>query len=358
MASESPVELDRRISMAPKDAWIQLRITLVANHLRVWVFDKLELDGSLYVINDDWTNDNRPAGSFLWFVSGLLDDDHRQALKERRLMPSAQGAIGLFASGNGPGFRRLRVHDAVLHKVSFTISAFAGFHELVESAKSPIDLTVTTMPDDTDDIRTSPPSKAAQLARARRDWERAQVDFRFEWINREELEDLRLVLREARAGHDAAFRALAEAVSPELYYQPLAPYMDVYRMKNSSNQLMGIWLRSPESLDLRQEVRGGDGSLMGHVGRTNWQLERQAHGNTWSIQAGWQAHHDAEGTQVIFLPTNNIPVSGNYQIRFTYHLDYGDENIPDEKHDHWYDRPVERRNGGSDPLEATIEFQV
>ncbi len=330
--------LTAHIAAAPTDAWIQLRIVVVANHLQVWVFDKKVFDGSLYVIADV------APGNLLWFVGGL-DSVHQEALQERRLMPSAQGAIGLYASRSGPSFRRLRVRDAVLDKVSFTTSAFAGFSELVGSAAAPIDVPAGAP---NGEIRNAAINAAENLAQARRSWERGQADFRFEWINREELEDLRLALREARAKHDADFRKLAEDVSQDLNYLPLASHIEVYRLKNNS-QVTGIWLRSPESLDLRQEVRNSSGSPVGYVGRTTWVVERQQ-GGIWSVQA-WQACHDADSTQVIFLPSDSAISSGNYRIRFDYHRDHGDENNPDAKHGNRYDRPIEQRNGGSAPAE-------
>ncbi len=312
--------------------WHRLRVSLVSNRIRVWLFDNLLIEGRLYQVVRDWTNQTRPSGTLLFFENESLDAEYRQALQRGDLLPSMQGQVGLYAASSGPEFRRMSVRDAVLQRVSFTTSAFAGFRELVKSgeAYAPIGITATTP---ANQAKQTALQAAQQLAHNSWAWHRAQIDYRFETLDRKRLEERKLALREARANHDAAFRSLTEAVAQDLYYLPFAPHVELYLLRNDNGKVFGLWLRSPESLDLWQDVRDANGNLQDdHVGRTKISL-------TSSLGSGVEIFHDADSSQMlIFLESNAIWSNGSYQLDFIYHRSHDDEV---GEGDHRYDRPIE-----------------
>jgi hypothetical protein len=329
--------------------WNRLRISLVANRLRVWLFDKPLTEATLYQVIRDWTTQNRPPGTLLFFENDSLNAEHQQALQRGDLLPSMQGQVGLYAADRGTEFRRMSVRDAVLQRVSFTTSSFVGFHELVVSGEAfdPVDITATTP---APQAKQTALEAAQQLARESWAWHRAQIDYRFEALDRKGLEERKLALREARATHDAAFRSLAETVAQDLYYLPFAPHIERYLLRNDNGEVFGLWLRSPESLDLWQDIRVADGNLQDdHVGRTEISL-------TPSLGSGVEVFHDADSSQIIiFLESNVTWPDGSYQLNFTYHRNHGDEAGEGA---HRYDRPTEIGGNMSNFETVPITFTI
>jgi hypothetical protein len=352
--------------------WNRLRVSLVANRLRVWVFDELLMEGTLCQIVRDWTTQKRLPGTLLFFDHGSMDAEHRQAIERGNLLPSVQGQIGLYAAGTGPEFRRMRVRNAVLHRVSFTTSAFAGFRELVESGKSdsetdlaepenayaPVSITVTTPIDDIAQAigQASANQATANLAGEAWAWHCAQIDYRFEALDRPGLEERKLALRKARADHDAAFRALAEVVEQDLHYSPLAPRVELYLLRKDTGEVLGLWLRSPESLDLWQHVRDSDGN---HVGRTTiivTQSTASSDEETEVSEVGIKIFHDADSSQILIFRENNaVWPAGPYQVTFAYYRNHGDEA---SEGDHRYDRPVEMSGGMTNVETVQVIFTI
>lgn len=329
--------------------WHRLRVSLVSNRIRVWLFDNLLIEGRLYQVVRDWTNQTRPSGTLLFFENTSLDVEHRQALQRGDLLPSMQGQVGLYAAGRGTEFRRMSVRDAVLQRVSFTTSAFAGFRELVVSGEAfdPVDITATTP---APQAKQTALEAAQQLAREAWAWHHAQIDHRFETLDRKGLEERKLALRETRAKHNAAFRSLAETVAQTLYYLPFAPHVELYLLRNDNGEVFGLWLRSPESLDLWQDVRDATGNLPDdHVGRTEVSLAP-------SLGSEVQIFHDADSSQIIiFLESNAVWTDGSYQLTFTYHRNHGDEV---GEGDHRYDRPMEIGGNMTNVETVPISFTI
>lgn len=244
---------------------------------------------------------------------------------------------------------------APLFQVDFTTSAFDGFRELLESGLvesevgsgkhyAPINTIVNTPANDIAQAvaQAAADQAVAKLAYESWTWQRSQIDYRFEALDREGLETHKLALREARAAHDAAFRALAETVAQNLLYLPFAPHVELYLLRNINDETFGLWLRSPESLDLRLAVQNENSTPTGeHVGRTTLQLKRKGHRE----QVDIQVFHDADSTQMLIVPTSIAHLlRGTYQLIFTYDRNHGDEAGAG---DHRYDRPVEQRQNAS-----------
>ena len=340
----------RSLPLNPDPAlWHRLRVSLVSNRIRVWLFDNLLIEGRLYQVVRDWTNQNRSSGTLLFFENASLDVEHRQALQRGDLLPSMQGQVGLYAAGERTEFRRMSVRDAVLQRVSFTTSAFAGFRELVQSGEAydPVSITATTL---ATQAKQTALQTTQQLAHESWEWHHTQIDYRFEELDRKGLEERKLTLREARANHDAAFRSLAEAVAQNLYYLPFAPHVELYLLRNDNGEVFGLWLRSPESLDLWQDVRDATGNLPDdHVGRTEVSL-------TPSLGSEVQIFHDADSSQIIiFLESNAVWTDGSYQLTFTYHRNHGDEV---GEGDHRYDRPMEIGGNMTNVETVPISFTI
>jgi hypothetical protein len=329
------------VSLQP-GLWYRLRTSVVANRVRVWVFDDLLVEGTLYRLAREWTSQGRRPGTLIWFnpdPSGPA----LEAIQRGDLLPSTQGKAGLHAAGRGPEFRRMHVRDAVLHRTSFMTSAFDGFRELVRSGRrfDPVAIMVATP---AQQLKRTALETSAQLANALWGWHQAEIDYRFEELKRgrEALEEFRLVVREARATNDAAFRALAQAVAPDILYLPLSPHFEVYLLRNSTGRLLGLWMRSPESLDLRQHLQDTAGHLTyNHVGRTTITVTR---GSALDIDT----FHDADDTQILIFRKNSaVWPGGPCRVTFTYHRNHGDDI---GEGNHRYDRPVE--SGGTSDVEV------
>ena len=240
------------------------------------------------------------------------------------------------------GFRKIMVRDAALLRVPFTTSAFASFEKLVASyAGVPIRLMNINAPAEQDLADAAQASR--ELAVQQWEWHRARIDHRFGMLERgrEGLEERRLALRQARADHDAVFRRFAEqlfegADTPNLYYQPLRPNVEIYLLHGSDlssrPQPIGVWLRSPETLELREDIIDTNSNTTQHIGRTQLTLEQ--------VDAGplrCRQFHDADSTHVLLLPeAGSTWRAGKYHLTLEYHRDHLDE---DAEGDHRYDRP-------------------
>jgi hypothetical protein len=297
--------------------WYRLRVSAIGDQVRIWLFDALKLEESL-------ANDGAENSEVV-----LLE-----------------GRVGLYATQASTTFRRLRIHEAALHRVTFTTSAFNRFRDLVHSYQGqPVTITNASSPN----LNQSNQNGSQELATKLAEWEQALVDFRDELLDREGLEASKVALREQRAAHDDVFRTLSEGVA-DLYYQPFAPELEIYNLKEDADGVpLGFWIRSPESLDLWLEVEDG-----GHVGRAQLMLER-ANGDGWEA-VDFSMLHDADSTQVLLLPVGNANwASGAYRLTFTYHRNHGDEDNAD---DHRYDRPVEKWQGDDSSEIARLEWEA
>jgi len=269
-----------------------------------------------------------------------------------RLRPNARYEVQVIRTDH-----LVKPDDKPLFSSTFTTSKFASFEALVGSYSGQA-LSISAKDQHQESLSMIPALLASTgaLARAEWEWQRAQVDYRFEILKggREGLEQARLKRRQARATHDATFRALAESLA-DVYFQPFAERLEVYVLKDANTaRAVCLWIRSPESLDLRMDVPEDPEDEPSHppdyVGRTEVHLQRQ--GST--VPSPKIMLHNADSTQLLLFPPSNTSwVSGPHRLEFTYRRDYGDElrNI-----DHRYDRPREFRHGRPDPEEHTVEF--
>jgi hypothetical protein len=357
-------------SQLQPDQWTRVRVSIVGDRLRAWLFDQMFVDVYLSKLRP-----SVPDGSSPRPPSPPLPPGPILPVRPTRTesvttpirppgpftdsgtphIPIPQGKVGLYAEGDGASFRNPRVRSAILYSSGFTTSAFGSIADLIKSYEG--SATTSTLIKPFPSEFTVPPTNP-DLALQLWEWHRHQIDYRFEALKggRETLEQSRLALREARAAHDETFRSLHQYIG-SLFYQPFAPRLEVYLLRDSSTDeqaVRGIWVRSPESLDLRMDVRNPppDGTVVPHVGRTALKLNRDGDGN----DPEFRLFHDADSTQLLLIPQGVAAWgTGTYQLTFTYSRDHEDETAPD---DHRYDRPIEMSNGRPNPETVQIAFTV
>jgi hypothetical protein len=356
--------LARRTINIPLSEWLRLKVSVIGDSLQVWLFNLRVFTANL---SQPILLNPRPRSSIniisSIFPPSALPGSSRSNLTNISRPPARRppidlpitpiglpqkpillGRVGLYSEGNQAFFRQVQVYSSILHSVTFTTSAFLSFHHLISSySGNAVALELAEKP------TLSIPPTSSQLAFALWQWHVDQIDFKFELLDggRETLEASRLNLRNAKAAHDEAFRAIAQAYSSQLLYQPFADGIELYVLKTSSNGsvsgAIAFWLRSPETLDLWMDVRDIN-SISTHVGRTRLKLERKQENTSWRT-IDFRLFHDSDSNQIIFLPDNNEAwTTGIYQLTFSYYQDHGDE---DSLNNHRYDRPVEKQSGAS-----------
>jgi hypothetical protein len=247
--------------------------------------------------------------------------------------------------------------ESVLFTSSFITSQFRSFVELARSFQRPRSTAVK--PDYVSNTAAIGEMQSSNrlLARSRWDWEHAEVDFRFETLvrGREGLEQVRLSRRERSAAHDAKFLSLAGRLA-DLYFEPIANELELYLIRaTGSSAVICLWLRSPETLDVRlpvfEDPDALESPLIDHVGRTEIKLL-----NASLAERPITVLPNSDSTQVLIFAQNVRPWrSGKFSLQLTYHRDYGDET---RDHDHRYDRPVERAGDGSGPQQHSLKWEV
>lgn len=249
---------------------------------------------------------------------------------------------------------------AVLYSSTFVTSAFSSFEELVRSYRgSPGQISTQDDPQITA-ARNNLRQSTKRLAIARQGWEHAQVDYRFAELKdgKDGLEAARLEHREAAALHDEQFRILADNLG-DLFFQPLAKHLELYLVRSKTTAgLICLWLRSPESLDVRLPVFQSVSSnqIVDYVGRTELSL---AFVPTLFGSKSSSLHTlilpNADGTQVLIFPQNQPWTQGKYTLKFHYHRNHGDEA---SSMNHRYDRPVESSVASPGNRTSVIRWSV
>ena len=292
-------------------AWVRLRARALYDELQVWVDEMPALQVDLRATQDE-------LSAARWTSSSTDPDE-----PARRVPILRQGGAGLQASSTTVAFRQMAVREAVLLRLPFMTSAFESFEQLAGSAQS-----FEVVSPGASGV-TVDPGLTARYAAARQRYARGTIDHRDERIDREALERLKLELRDAQAEMDEQFRAVADALVPGHVYQPVGENLEVYLLRDpSTGASNGIWLKSPESLDVQLSVPGE----AAHVGRTAIELQDE-HGG--AVPARLLAIGD--GTHVLLLPQGSAFPAGAHSLSLVYHHDQGDEGRED---DHRYDRPI------------------
>ena len=303
---------------AATDDWVRLRVQALHSTLRVWHGEQSLVDVDLKQLRV--IPPSQPDGPFLRPI-GLRPIPIRRLPLPRILY---QGTVALNSDSPQAAFRRFTVRDAILHRIPFMTSAYEWFGQMADSilmSSLPVADTASISVDET---------RLEVYARDRLGYERGLIDLRDDvpGCDRAHVEALKLALREAGAELDQVFRTAADTLVPGHVYQPVGDHLEVCRLENQiSGQCAGIWIKSPESLDLR--LRTGDGV---HVGRTAIELRHNGAVVAFRLVAL------ADSTQLLLLPGPGASWNGTgWTLTLTYHRDHGDEA---HENDHRYDRPV------------------
>lgn len=298
-------------------------------------------------------------GTLDWPPAPVTKDDLLIARRNKtaKLLPRARYEVRVLRSDKlvGPEDK-----DKVLFSTAFITSAFASFASLVGSYRGQ-SVSITAKENYQENLSEAISDLQAStraLARAEWDWYRDQVDYRFEMLKggRRGLEEARVARRQTRATHDANFRALAESLA-DLYFQPFSEELEVFVLKDASTgRAVSVWIRSPESLDLRMDVLEDPedelSNRIGYTGRTELSID----GKELTAPSPEVILHNADSTQILlFSPSTASWAAGPHSLLFKYYRDYDDETAAT---DHRYDRPKEFRRGKSDPEESTVEFRL
>jgi hypothetical protein len=253
---------------------------------------------------------------------------------------------------------RAEAGGAALFSATFTTSAFASFTAMASTYRGHA-VRVAAKPDYHSALTMLPTLRASvgAFARAEAELLRAEADYRFEALagGRATLESSKVNYRAARAAHDEHFRGLAERLA-DLYYPPVERMEIFVVTEGSTGPPVCLWVRSPETLDLRLAVPPDSnieaGRRIAFVGRTVVALRR--HGSNADLTMTML--HNADGTQMLLLPTSNTAWGvGKHTLSLTYHRDYGDDT---SELIHRYDRPQEFRNGNADSETVHLAFTL
>lgn len=275
--------------------------------------------------------------------------------------PLTEGQPGLFASA-GVSFAELQIRRATLHQIPFLTSQFGSYSDLIDSGEGRLtDLAVEPAflkqqsLDNLEDRRRHFVFQRYRL-------ETGTIDFRDGLIDRESYEILRQHHRDAKAQLDTAFAELCNALT-DLYYDPLPNDLDPYLLKTDSGAL-GLYIRSPEPLDLREAV---DPSLLNiderlktlhawrQIGSTDLTVEKDG-GPT---DQAMVIFYNGDGNQLLLLPQTSSNGSrfqpGSYALRFVHTRDPDDDT---SDIDHRYDRGFQSSAGSTSPEIAEIHWSI
>ncbi len=271
-----------------------------------------------------------------------------------KLLPLSRYQLEIAGTGGNEKWNKV-----VLFSTSFTTSRFNSFKELAQSYRRQNSIAAKSDIQSQTNLIADLQLSCRYIAEAQRNWERSQVDFRFETLNggRKALEDARLGRRELLATHDEQFRNLAGELA-DLYFVPFSESVEIYLVRDArSRAVTALWIRSPETLDVRlgvfETADAPQSRLLDYVGRTEIKLERI---EPTRRKLGITVLPNSDSTQVLVLPsTGRSWERGSYSLKVTYYRDYADENKPI---DHRYDRPIEFTNIGSGPVTHLWNWQV
>ena len=335
--------MEEMIEEAPSTVELQVR-DAVGNPVAVDLAWKTARSATRFPEEAAWDQHRKTLESSSgWPAEVIPDDDVWIATPRNLLQPKTRYSVEICRTDK-PTDDPART----LHSFSFTTSAFPGLQPLVQSfSGQAASIQATAVP--------SLNAIQSVLARARAyaaedlNWQRALVDYRFELQpgGRAGLEEARMNRRKARAEHDDAFRNIASSMA-DPYYQSLPDCLEAYLVRNpQDNEVICIWLRSPESLDLRMHSNENINLNPGEwIGRTEISLA--------SPPLKFSRVSNVDSTQVLLFPAlRRNWVSGRYVFKFTYHQDHGDQDRDD---DHRYDRPVE--SSRVSPMAAEIVIDV
>lgn len=345
-----------------------LRVRLIGDLLRVWVFDRLLLDATLkaYAVAVPLLRPTLP-GRGLPPAAGLGASAVRLgvmvppiASQVRRVtLPLARsGALRWQITAGEPVIRAVELRHPALLQVDFTTSRFGSFAALFEPvqtaphASGPAGITFSRFAAD----MTALAKSQRLVADARLALLATQARFAVRGADREELESARQQAVRAAADHAESFTAFLAQFGAAYGAAPAA--VTIRRLESADGQWLTYLLRSPEPLD--PELLGlPDSAPFGSIGRTRFTLTAPDGGG--DLPTAWIAGSDGT-TVVIYQPAGTTPpdthtpsgaltpvalVKRVYGLKIVHTRHHHDDLAPG---DHLYDRPYTLSRSSHEPV--------
>lgn len=232
----------------------------------------------------------------------------------------SQGKVSINTSSSNIGFRNLSIRSTDLYRIPFMTSGFDSYTQLVKQAEK-VNIKVSANP-----IFSSGGGAQVfwrRISMVNRNFSRVQllynkalVDHRDKLIDREALEKTKLELREVKAIMDERFSEVADELIPNLLYQPVTNRLRIYILEDDASSILGVWLKSPESLDVQLTIDDSKGI---YIGRTAI--------NASSNNVNARPLLTSDNTNVILLFT--VPISNNsVELTFKHY-----HKLPENKSD-------------------------
>lgn len=271
----------------------------------------------------------------------VIFNGQQLATVDTSAVPTSSGAVNVVAS-RSDSWRNYALRDAALFRIPFTTSRFATFRDLFitrEAVRTHFDVS---------EITVQTPLEIDLLDKATFDLECGVTSLRDELIDREHLEMLRQVAREASASRDELIRKIALSMKADIFSAiPNGGTIDqAFAGAAATSPLLAVCIRSIESLQIRHKL----------TRRTTPRLYARP-----NAAAAWQEVPtrwvwSSDGTVLIALPLSDPHRDATAQVMITlrYERDLGDE---DKIMDHRFDRPVRRRGGEADAEEVSIMWR-
>lgn len=304
---------------------IPVRVRMIGDQLRVWMFDRRLVDTTLQAT----TLPDGPTGAVL-----------------------RQGSLDWRSVAGTPTLRSVHVCEPALLRTTFTTGPSATFAERASQLRDAGSAMITSV--GADEMGGSiTAAAAAQSAMAERSAALHAV-MRRHALKRADLaavEAARHALADARARLDIALGDAFVDGGLEPLLAPVASSLD--RIETPDGEIVGWLLRCVEPLDPRRSTSAADAPLPS-VGRTSFELV----GNTGpDPDTAWIA--SADGTSVLVYRTTaggQTPLAVDASataIRVTYERDHLDD---ESSIDHTLDRPYQLARGSRDPVTVTIQL--
>ena len=290
---------------------LAIRVRLLADRLRAWVFDRLALDLRL-------TGDVTRTGILAWRV----------------------------VAGT-PSLRCVEARAAALLTLDLTTSRYRTFEELARCAAPGPEL---QLPDTADALGawfTALRASQTNYARARIRFEAVQAEHRLASAGRDEVEQRRQEMVDAGSIHDAAVFELLVALGA-IDGQDAASLRPVCAVDGAPR---GHLLHSVESWEPRLDT--GDGAAPhAACGRTSFSYTGLS-----AAEARWVASTDGATLLVLAVGSATglpVPVTAATGLRLVHLRDHGDNERSDPGYDHLHDRPYRRSGAGREPDEVEL----
>ena len=292
---------------------LSVRVRVIADRIRAWVFDRELIDVDLSVAEQGQARVR--AGAVAWRV----------------------------AAGN-PVLREVQIRSAALLTIPVQTSRYRTFAEVARAAGPAPDIQSGMAADAFVDRVAPVRASQARYADARVHFEAVASEHRLAGASRQAVEQRRQDMVDAGAAHDAGVLSLLLALGAVDGHD--GPGLRALRAADGI--LLGHLLRSPESWEPRMDCTPGT-EPHDNVGRTTFAYLGPA-----APETAWLATTD--GTTVLVLPVDPAAGADATVLRVVHARDHGDHARSDAAYDHLHDRPYRRSATGRAPVELDLSL--